>query len=188
VLGDESGTLEQSLRLLADHHSAKHRLMLRVMKRMTYPLFTGICATFIAPFPLLFLGHRAAYAATVVAGLLGWAILGGSVVSSAARRFGREPALVRARVARALATAIEAGLSLPRAVRLAADASADADVRGYVQRLDERALTDRPIAETLAACPHMSPDFLAVLATAERTGDFRTTMTRLADLYEDGFR
>jgi type II secretory pathway component PulF len=188
VLGDESGTLEQSLDLLADHHSARNRLMLRAMKRMAYPLFTGICATFIAPFPLLYLGHRAAYVATVAAGLLGWAIAGGTIVLAAAHRFGREPALVRARLARALATAIEAGMSLPRALRLAAEASDDAEVRRYVNALDERALTERPIDETLARCPHMSPDFLAVLGTAQRTGDFRTTMTRLADLYEDGFR
>jgi type II secretory pathway component PulF len=188
ALGDESGTLEQSLVLLADYHSAKYRMMLRVMKRMAYPLFTGFCATFIAPFPLLYLGHPAAYGVTVGAGLLGWAIGGGSIVLAAAHRFGRDPALVRARLARALATGIEAGLPLPRALRLAADASADADVRRYVQGFDERALAARPIAETLARCPHMSPDFLAVLATAERTGDFRTTMGRLAELYEDGFR
>jgi type II secretory pathway component PulF len=188
VLGDESGTLEQSLQLLADFHAAKYRMMLRVMKRMAYPLFTGICATVIAPVPLLVVGYRNAYVSTVIAGLLGWALAGGSIVLAAAQRFGRDPALVRARLARALATAIEAGLPLPRAVRLAAAASAHDDVRRYVQAIDERNLADRPIAETLAACPHMSPDFLAVLATAERTGDFRTTMTRLAELYEAGFR
>jgi type II secretory pathway component PulF len=109
-------------------------------------------------------------------------------VLAAAHRYGRDPALVRARLARALATAIEAGLPLPRALRLAADASADEEVRRFVRALDERALVERPMAETLARCPRMSPDFLAVLATAERTGDFRTTLTRLAALYEDGFR
>ena len=124
----------------------------------------------------------------MTAGLLAWLAAGGALVQAAANHFGRAPALVRARFARALATAIEAGLPLPRATRLAAAASANDDVTRYVRALSERALTERPLAETLARCPHMSPDFLALLATAEQTGDFRSTMARLATLYEDGFR
>jgi type II secretory pathway component PulF len=187
-VGAESGTLQRSLQLLGDYHSAKHRMMLRVTKRMVYPLFTGMCATIIAPIPLLIDGHAIAYLLVVMVGLLAWLAAGGALVQAAANHFGREPALVRARFARSLATAVEAGLPLPRAVRLAAAASADDDVKRYVRAISEHALAERSLADTLAHCPQMSPDFLALLATAERTGDFRSTMARLATLYEDGFR
>lgn len=188
TLGDEAGSLEESLRLLAEFYVSKHRMMLAVRKQMAYPLFTGICATFIAPFPLLFSGHVGAYVGTVLLGLTAWVLAGGAIVLAVANWFGRKPAQVRARLARALTTAIEAGLPLGRAVRLAADASADPAVQGFVAAIDERTLSGRPIAETLAHCPHMSPDFLAVLQVAELTGDFSGSIGRLAALYEDGFR
>ncbi len=188
VLGDETGSLVESLRLLADFYATKHRLMMSVRKRMAYPLFTGICATFIAPFSLLYFGHVTAYLAIVITGLAGWVLAGGSIVLAAAARYGRKPALVRARLARALATAIEAGLPLGRAIPLAAEASADPRVQHHVRMRGERALNDWPISETLGSCPHMTPDFLAVLQVAERTGNFGGSLGRLASLYEDGFR
>ena len=188
VLGDETGTLDDSLRLLADFYATKHHLMMSVRKRMAYPLFTGICATFIAPLSLLYFGQVTAYLVIVFTGLAGWVLAGGSIVLAAANRFGRNPALVRARLARALATAIEAGLPLGRAIPLAAEAAADIDVQRYVRLIGERALTSRPIAVTLGSCPHVTPDFLAVLQVAERTGNFSDSLGRLASLYEDGFR
>ena len=188
LLGDESGSLEQSLRLLAEFYLKKYQLMLFVRKQMAYPLFTGIIATFVAPFSLLYFGHVAAYVAIVAVGLTGWVLAGGSIVLWAANRYGRAPRLVRARLARALTTAIEAGLPLARSLRLAADASADSDVARYVASIDDRALGGSSIVSTLARCPHMTPDFLAVLDVAERTGDFSGSIGRLATLYEDGFR
>ena len=188
ILGDEAGSLDESLRLLADFYASKHRMMLAVRKQMAYPLFTGMFATLIAPFPLLYFGHAGAYFGTVFAGLAGWVLAGGSIVLAVANRFGRAPALVRARLARALTTALEAGLPLGRAVRLAADASADKDVAAYIRAIDERTLSERAIAATLAGCPHMTPDFLAVLQVAELSGDFSGSVGRLAALYEDGFR
>lgn len=188
LLGDESGSLEKSLRLLAEFYHKKYQMMLVVRKRMAYPLFTGIIATFVAPFSLLYFGHVAAYVTLVALGLTAWLVSGGAIVLWAANHYGRKPRLVRARLARALATAIEAGLPLTRSLRLAASASADPDVEHYVAAMDEQTLGGRSIVETLAGCPHMSPDFLAVLEVAERTGDFSGSIGRLATLYEDGFR
>lgn len=188
TFGDESGHLDDALRLLGDFFTAKHRLMLQVKKELTYPLFTGIAACFIAPLPILFLGGPAfAYIVTALAGVA-WILLGaGALITAVATRFGRKPALARARMARALATAIEAGLPLPRAIRLAAEASAHPEIRAYVHRATDRGLGTRSIGESLAGCPHLTPEFLGVLDTAERTGDFKP-LARLAELYEDGFR
>ena len=188
VLGDESGTLERSLALLADFYARKHTMMLAVRKQMTYPLFTGLCATFIAPFPLLFFGHTRAYVVIVLAGLAAWVLAGGAIVVAVAHAYGRRPAMVRARLARALATAIEAGLPLGRAIRLAGEASADEDVARYVRAIPEALLTSQSVVETFARCPHVTPDFIGVLAVADHTGDYGSSMRRLAELYEDGFR
>jgi type II secretory pathway component PulF len=188
ALGSETGRLQQALAALTKFFARKHRAMLAVRKRLAYPLFTLVGATFIAPVPLAWLGHARAYVAVVAIGCLLWATLGGALVQLAAERYGRAPSLVMARFARALACAIEAGSTLGRAVRLAADASGDAGVSAYVARLDARRLETQPLTASLAGCPCVTRDFLAVLATAERTGDFGTTLVRLADLYEDGFR
>lgn len=187
TLGAESGRLDDALRLLGDFYTRKHRLMMWVRKKMAYPLFTALVACFVAPFPLFFFGHTRAYLMTAFAGVAVLLLASGSIMMAAAARYGRKPPLARARMARALATSIEAGLALPRAVRLAAEASASPAIRRFVAPLSERQLATASIGDTLAGCPHLTPDFVATVATAERTGDFGP-LTRLAELYEDGFR
>lgn len=186
-LGEESGRLDDALRLLGDFYTRKHRLTLWVKKQMAYPFFTAFFACFIAPFPLLFFGHGVAYLVAVATGVGALLFWSGSIVAAVSASYGRKPRLARARMARALATAIEAGLPLPRAVRLAADASANGEIRTFVQRYSEQKLATRSVGESLAGCPHLTPDFIAILATAETTGDF-SPLARLAELYEDGFR
>jgi type II secretory pathway component PulF len=111
----------------------------------------------------------------------------GGIVGGFAAQYGRKPAMVRARMARALATAVEAGLALPRAIRLASDASASPEIREFVTRQTEQELASRSIVASLDGCPHLTPDFFGFLQTAEKTGDY-APLTRLAELYEDGFR
>lgn len=186
TLGDESGSLDDTLRLLGDFYMKKHQLMLWVKKKMAYAVFTAIAACFVAPFPLLFFGYPRAYALSAFAGVAFVLFGAHSALAAVAARFGRRPPLARARMARALATAVQAGLSLPRAVRLAADASANSRIRAFVERIPEHRLATASIGTSLIGCPHLTPDFLGVVATAEHTGDF-TALTRLAELYEDGF-
>jgi type II secretory pathway component PulF len=187
TLGEASGTLEQSLTLLGDFYTRKHALMLWVKKKMAYPLINIALACFIAPLPLVFMGRTTAYFAIAFGGIVVFLVLSQSIIAAVAARYGRKPPLVRARFARALSTAIEAGLTLPRAVRLAADASASPEIRAHVRRQSEKQLSERPIVQSLDGCPHLTPEFFGILDVAERTGDFRS-LSRLAELYEDGFR
>ena len=185
--GEESGHLDDALRLLGDFYQKKHELMLHVKKKLAYPLVTGLLACFIAPFPLLFFGNAVAYLVGALSGVAVLLLASEGIIRALAARYGRQPPLARARMARALATAIEAGLPVQRAVRLAADASANPEIRGFVERIDEHTLSTTAVGETLARCPHVTPELAAALATAETTGDF-SSLTRLAELYEDGFR
>lgn len=185
-VGDETGRLEEVLRQLADFYARKHKLLLWVKKRMAYPFFTALAACFIAPFPLLFFGFKTAYFIAALSGVVVLVLSGQTIVAAVAVRYGRNPRVARARMARALATAVTAGIALPRAVRLAASASANDEIQRFVDAIDERRLATTSVSESLAGCPHMTPDFHAVIATAESTGDF-TVLQRLADLYDDGF-
>ena len=186
-LGEETGTLDDTLRLLADFFTRKHTLMLWVKKQMAYPFFTAILACFVAPFHLFYFGYVRAYFVAAFSGVAVLLLSAGGLVLAVSRFYGRKPPLARARMARALATAIEGGLPLGRAIRLAADASANDAIRAFVARQGERQLSGRSISESLAGCPHLTPEFAAIIETAERTGDF-SAVTRLAELYEDGFK
>lgn len=185
--GEETGHLDDALRLLGDFYTKKHELMLHVKKKLAYPLVTALVACFIAPLPLLVFGNGVAYVAGALTGVAVLLLASRGIVLGLAARYGRKPPLARARMAGALATAIQAGLPVQRAVRLAADASANPEIRAYVGAIDDRRLSTTSIGETLARCPHVTPEFAATVATAERTGDF-AMLTRLAELYEDGFR
>src|SRR5688500_17620737 len=44
TVGEESGRLDDALRLLGDFYTKKHQLMLWVKKKMAYPLFTAVAA------------------------------------------------------------------------------------------------------------------------------------------------
>ncbi|MBI2407873.1 MAG: type II secretion system F family protein [Gemmatimonadetes bacterium] len=188
VLGEETGTFEEALQLLARFYQSKHRLILWIKKQMAYPMFTAICMVFIAPFPLLYFGQTAAYIGFVTTGCIAWVTAGGSFLIAAAERYGKRPPLVRARFARALATGVEAGLPLPRAIRLAAEAANDPNLTAFVNGMDEHQLAAGGLHETFSGAPHMTADLIGALAVADRTGDFTTTLRKIADLYEDGFR
>lgn len=187
ILGSESGGMDKSLRQLSDFHERKHYLMLWIKRRLAYPLMTALAACFVVPLPLLVFGHPATYVISAIACSLLFLMFAQGIVAAAAARYGRQPGIARARMARALATAIEAGLTLPRATRLAAGASANHHIQQFVGSIDERSLATTPIGRSLAGCPHLTADFLAVLSTTEHTGDV-SALKRLADLYEAGFR
>jgi type II secretory pathway component PulF len=175
------------LRLLADYFAAKNRMLMKVKQQLTYPFFTGLAATVIAPLPLLFLGRSGVYWFTVLGGLAAWFAFGGSAIVAAARSYANRPAAVRVRLARALATAVEAGLPLDRAVRLSVDATASPEVSAHVGRFSPRVLATQPMTKTFTGCPLITPDMLGSMHVAETTGDY-TTLRKLASLYEDGFR
>jgi type II secretory pathway component PulF len=188
MLGDESGQLEAVLVALGEFFWRQYKMMLVVKRQLAYPMFVGLIATFIAPLPLLFMDQARAYVATVVLGLLAWAFLGGSVIAGRAQAYQRKPAFVRARLARALATAIEAGLPLGRATTLAVRAAGSPALEAHVRQFNEKALTSQPLSRTLEGAPGLTPEFHASLSVAERTGDYTGTLRKLAELYEDGFK
>jgi len=185
VLGEESGALEECLRLLAEYFAAEHRLVLWVKKKMTYPMSQLLAATFIAPFPLLFFGHTWEYLGVVGLGLAALLLAGGSLLLAAAKWFQQRPKYVRGRLLRALTIGIESGLPLGRAVELAVSATANDAIRAHIARFTREQLSSQPLSTTFAGCPAMPREMAAAMEVAEATGDYSGTLRKMADLYED---
>lgn len=187
-MGEESGQLETILTALADFHMRQYKLLLAVKRWLSYPMFVSLVAVLILPLPLVFQGRTTAYFVAAGSGLALWFAAGGIMLARLAQRYQRRPGFVRARFARTLSLTIGAGLSLPRAITLAAEASGDPTLIRHVRRFDERTLSTQSLQQTLAGAPVMTPELEGAIRVAERTGDFASTIGRLADLYEDGFR
>jgi type II secretory pathway component PulF len=188
TMGEESGRLDTTLAALADFHHRQHKLILAMKKWLSYPMFVSLCAVVLLPIPLIFQDRMGTYWIATLGGLGSWLLGGGLVFARLAQRYQRRPAFVRARFARTLALCIGAGLPLGRALTLAADASGDPALGHHVRARGERALTTQPPSQTLAGTSVLSPELHAGLLVAEQTGDYASTLGRLADLYEDGFR
>ncbi|MBX3173651.1 MAG: type II secretion system F family protein [Gemmatimonadaceae bacterium] len=188
TLGEESGQLDFILGQLADFHMRQYKLVLAVRKQLSYPMFVSLVAAVLLPLPLVFAGQVAAYFVAAGHGLASWFFVGGSIFAALARSYQRRPAFVRARFARSLTLSISSGLPIGRSALLAAEASGDPALVAHVRRIGERTLVSQPLTTSLAGAPHMTAELQSALIVAEQTGDFATTLGRLADLYEDGFR
>jgi type II secretory pathway component PulF len=187
VLGEESGALEQCLRLLADYFAAEHRMMRWVKQKMSYPLTEMLAAAVIGPLPLLFNGHSALYLPAAAAGLAVCSLAGGSVLLAVARYYGRQPRFVRGRLARALTIAVEAGLPLGRAVELAVAATGDPAIAAHVAGIPAKTIATQPLARTFAGCPKVPREMVAVMEIAGVTGDYSGTLKKLATLYDGDY-
>ncbi|MGD0484152.1 MAG: type II secretion system F family protein [Gemmatimonadales bacterium] len=187
ILGEETGALEQCLRLLADYFAAEHRMMLWVKQKMTYPLIEMLAAAVIGPLPLLFTRHPALYLPAAAAGLAAASLAGGSILMTVARYYSRQPKLVRARLARALTIAVEAGLPLGRAVELAVAATDDPGIAAHVRAIPARTIGAQPLARTFTGCPKIPREMVATMVTADTTGDYTGTLKKLAELYDGDY-
>jgi type II secretory pathway component PulF len=187
-LGEESGRLEECLRLLAGYFAAEHRMITWLKKKLTYPMFNALAAVVIGPLPLVFMGRTGAYLLSAGGGLVLCVAAGGGLLLAAARRYSRRPTPVRARLARALATGVEAGLGLDRVVDLAVQAAANPEIAIHVAGIPRTARMGQPLARTFAGCPAIPHEMLSVMEVADTTGNYTDTLRRLADLYDGALR
>lgn len=183
-LGEESGKMEDVLRLLADYFQAEDRMVQKVVRWSAYPMMTAFAATFIAPLPLLFTTFAGAYVWAVTIGLALWLLAAGALLSGVTAWYLNQPRFVLARLLRGLTVAIEAGLGLDRASMLAAEASGNAAVLAHVRRQTARERTGQPLSATFKGCPHVPFTAIAAMEVADRSGDYAGTLQKLAELHD----
>ena len=186
-LGEETGSLDRSLRMLSDWFTGQHRLLVKLWGKSAYPLFLTLFAAVALPLPLVFLGQTKQYFMTAGLGVLVWWMFGGTVVYLPAKFSAGRGKWVRARLARSLTTAIEAGAPLDRALELALAAAASPELEACVKRVPLAKRRTQPLSATLSGCPGIPAEMIASMQVAERTGDWSNTLGRLGAMYEDGF-
>jgi type II secretory pathway component PulF len=186
-LGEETGSLDKSLRMLADWFTGQHRLLVKLWGKSAYPLFLTLFAAVALPLPLVFLGHTKQYLMIAGAGVALWWTFGGTVVYLPAKFAAGRGKWVRARLARSLTTAIEAGAPLDRALDLALAAAASPELEACVKRVPIAKRRAQPLSLTLSGCPGIPAELIAAIQVAEQTGNWSDSVGRLGQLYEDGF-
>ena len=185
-LGEEGGSFNAATDALARFFEADHRLALAIKKGMARPFITMLAACFILPFPLLARYGLSAYCATALPMLALGLLSSGLTMWSIFMFLRGQPRYAVARMLWALATAIEAGLPIQRAVRLAAAALGPCTTARRMLQVPAASWEGRPLSETLPAVCRLPPTTRAILQTMERTGNVSTTLAWLAKNYEEG--
>ena len=175
--GDESGTLSQSLRLLTEYFTREFKQCLKVRNLLGYPVFLGMLASFSLPFVLLPKRPMKTYATAIAIMLAAFLLLGGVFLSILESILLNTIALTRARFARVLASTLEAGLPLGRAVRLAVDASGNRGLTEHIKKRSERELSTTPLAKLFEGCEEVPAELLGQMRVADATGDYSGTLT-----------
>jgi type II secretory pathway component PulF len=179
--GDDGGQLDLSLRLLADLYSHEYKRMVKVRLLMGYPIFVGVIASFLVA--VLFLqrggwtGYMVAFAVFLAAFVLG----GGIIISMFASLISAGATYAIPRFVRALASCVEVGIPQGRAVRLAVDASKNADLKAQIAKRSDRELNAVPLGTLFDGCRIVTPALLGQMRVADATGDFRDTLRRYVD-------
>ena len=186
-LGEETGSLDKSLRLLSDWFTGQHKLLRKLWAKSAYPLFLTLFAAVGLPLPLVFQDRMNAYLLRAGAGVLAWWFFGGTIVFIPARFASGRGKWVRARLARSIVTGMEAGAPIDRVLDMAIDAAANPELKRCVDKVPVAKRRQQPLSLTLKGCPHVPAELLAAMQVAENTGNWRDTVGRMGELYEDGF-
>jgi type II secretory pathway component PulF len=178
--GDQSGTLDRSLRLLTDHFAADTRRRLKVRDALLYPVFVGLVACFGLPFVLMHKSPMERYSMAIVLLLAAFLLLGGVFISALASMLLNTRSCTQARFATVLASMLEAGLPLGRAVHIAVDASGNRGLIEHVGKRTERELSTTPIAKLFEGCTEVPPELMGQMSVADATGDYTGTLVAYA--------
>jgi type II secretory pathway component PulF len=174
--GDESGTLNQSLRLLTDYYAAEFKRALAVRKALAYPVFVGLVAVFALPFIVLHKSPVKTYVTWIVILLAAFLLTGGVFLSIIAAISLNTNSLTRARFARMLAMTLEAGLPLGRAVRLSVDGSGNRALAEHIKKRTERELSTTPLVKLFEGCEEIPAGLMGQMMVADATGDYSGTL------------
>ena len=181
LAGEQAGTLDTSVRLLATFYSNEYKRMLAVRLRMGYPLFAGVIAAFVATLPVLGRNGWRGYMWAIGISLLALWFLGGLVLSILAGMAAAGIVPTRARFLQALLTALGAGIPAGRAVRIAVESSGDTELVRHLAKFSERDVNTTPMATLFAGCASIPAPLLSQMAIADATGDYLNTIKPYAD-------
>jgi hypothetical protein len=179
-MGDESGRLELALRLLTDLHSREYKRMVKVRLLMDYPIFAGVIASFLLATPFVH-GDWATYAVAFAVFLGVFVLAGGIVISIFTSMISAGATYALPRFLCALVSGLEMGIPRAKALRLAVDASRNAELKAQIAKRSDRELNTVPLATLFAGCRIVTPPLLGQMRVADATGDYQNTLRRYVD-------
>lgn len=199
--GEQSGTLVQSLHLLADHHAriAQHRKKLRAA--LTYPLMVLILASILANVPALITGTSSLGRYLFQINLLPAALLGGgllmravmskpdhrrSILSALHHVPVLGPMLQQDRTWQFFSSArilVGAGLGVRTAFRELAASSADTRLMSAIQTWEENLEQGMPLSDALFAIEVFDPETRQLLSSAAQAGRLEGALETLTALH-----
>lgn len=206
--GEQSGRLVETCRILAEHYTDRARLISNFLAKLLYPIFLFHFAVLIFPPDLLpgllfhgeagpFVRQKLLVLGTVYTVVLlgcialrnrgpaGWSsaiekILGWLPGLGLARR-----ELALARLASALGSLVRAGVGLPEAWQLAADASGSPALRRSVNRWLPRVQAGEPPSDQLRRSRAFPELFQNLYATGEMSGQLEQELQHLHAYYQE---
>ncbi|NDD28019.1 MAG: type II secretion system F family protein [Proteobacteria bacterium] len=200
--GETGGQLDRRLNGLADALEKTYEMRQRLLSQCAYPVLLLHAAIFLPQLFLLFTQGLMAYLVAVMiplavlygtVGLL-LAVTRASAVSLATRMvvdaFALSVPLLGAvlrdgavmRFLRALADLLEAGLSLGRAVEIAARASGNTVISRRLAGVDEQVQSGSSFSAALASTGVLPPSALQMVVTGEQTGTLSASVLKAAEL------
>jgi type II secretory pathway component PulF len=204
---ERSGRLDEMFRMLATYMEYEHEIRQTVRRETFYP---KIIAAFIVIVLLVLIGLSVwqsggswFLAVVAILGLIGLGVSGTwlglrmlststyarqtwDAVKSSLPIIGKTVRrLAMSRFARALATMYEAGLSLPEGVRLSARACGNHYIAVSLDACVEHMRRGMKLSEALAATRVVPNTVLQMVVTGEESGQLGTTLSKVADYYED---
>ena len=203
--GEQSGRLDVCCKLLATYYSERSQMARRVMLDLAYPLFLLHAAVFIFPFADFFLSHNLlVYLGKTLGVLLPlyvgvfllvlacqgrhgemWRsiverVLAPVPILGAARR-----GLALSRLAAALESLINAGVSIIEGWELAAAASGSPALNRAVRSWKPRLASGETPGELVAQCRLFPPVFASLYRTGEVSGGLDDALKRLHVLLQE---
>ena len=178
--GDETGKMNDALRLLTDHFGREYKLRLKVRNSLGYPVFVFLTACFGLPFVMLPKSPVKTYVTAILMLLGAFFLVGGVFLSVISTIMLNTSATTRARFAMVLAMALEAGIPLGRAVRLAVDASGNPRLKELIKNKSEQQLSSTPLAKLFEGSTEIPAGLIGQMMVADATADYKGTIGRYA--------
>lgn len=175
--GDDSGMINDAVRLLTEYFSGEHKRRLAIRNAMGYPVFAGVVLAFGLPFFVLPRSPVSTYVISIAILFTAFLLLGGAVISTLASISLSTHSLTRARFARVLAMTLAADIPLGRAVRLAVDASENHVLIEQIKNRPEGELSTTPLATLFAGCAEIPAGLMGQMMIADATGDYKGTLS-----------
>ena len=203
--GEQSGRLDVCCKLLATYYSERSQLGRRVMLDLAYPAFLLHAAVFIFPFADFFLSHNWLVYLTRTLGVLlpiyavhfllllacqgrhgeTWRSLVEQVLAPMPVLGSARRGLALARLAAALESLINAGVSIIDGWELAAAASGSPALNRVVQSWKPRLISGETPGDLVAQCRLFPPVFASLYKTGEVSGSLDDALKRLHVLLQE---